>query len=240
MPSAMNILLGAIPGLLWLAYFWRKDKLEREPLHILLRVFFLGACAAFAVAHLRPRLEFWLLPPDLGLAHDLADAFLVTAGGEECFKLLAFTLGALWHADWDEPMDGIVYGAAAGLGFASLENAYYLTNGGDSSLVVARAFTANLAHVLFSSGVGFAFGLAKLRGKLSFAPIGIVGALFLHGVYDLFLFSHPEWSLISLLGVLPLGLGLLGLKMRWSQARSPHAAPSKHNSDSGPPSQMAA
>ena len=228
MPALPHILLGALPGILWMAYIWRKDRWEREPILLLLRVFALGAAAAYIVAHLRPRLELWLLPEDPGIVSDLADAFVVTAGGEELFKLLAFTLGALWHREWDEPMDGIVYGAAAGLGFAALENAYFLSAGGGSGLLLARAFTANLAHVIFSAGLGFAFGMAKLRGSWTPIPLGILGALLAHGAYDLFLFSRPEWNLLSLLGVLPLGLAALALATRWSLRNSPHA-PAQHS-----------
>ncbi len=217
-----DVLLGFAPGVLWLAYFWRKDVWEPEPKLALARVFLLGCAAAWVTTLLRPRLEV-LLPLEEGLTSDLADAFLVTALNEELLKLAAFALGALWLREWDEPMDGILYGTAAALGFASLENAVYLATSDSNSLVLVRAFTANLAHVAFTGGMGFCIGLGKLHGRAILAwTTGIAIAVVLHGVYDLFLFSLPEWNALSLLLVLPLSLALLGLKIRWSHARSPH------------------
>jgi RsiW-degrading membrane proteinase PrsW (M82 family) len=223
--SLSDALLGLAPGCLWLWYFWRKDAWEPEPKLALVRVFVLGCVAGWVVSWLRPRLE-QLLPAEEGLALELADAFLVTALGEELFKLVALALGALWHRQWNEPMDGIVYGAAAALGFASFENAVYVATSTESSLILVRAFTANLAHVAFTAGMAFTIGLGWLRGRaLLFGFAGLVVAVAFHGLYDLFLFSIPEWNLLSLLGVLPVALAILGLKVRYSHERSPFREP---------------
>ncbi len=219
----LDAIVGLAPGCLWMWYFWRKDVWEPEPKLALVRVFLLGAAAAWLVCVLRPRLESAWLPAEAGWRLDLADAFLVTALGEEFAKLAAFALGALWLSEWDEPMDGIVYGTAAALGFASLENAVYVATSESASIVLVRAFTANLGHVAFTAGMGFFVGLGKLRGRAPlFWTIGLAFAVLFHGLYDLFVFSRPDWNVISLLGVLPAALVLLGLKIRWSHARSPH------------------
>lgn len=217
----LDAVVGLLPGCLWLWYFRRKDVWEPEPLAALVRVFLWGALAGWGIAWVRPRLEGFL-PAEPGLWLDLADAFLVTALAEETVKLLAIVAGALWASEWDEPMDGIVYGAAAALGFASFENAVYVATSEQAWLVLARAFTANLAHVAFSASVGFFAGLGKLRGRtLPWMLFGLAAACVPHGLYDLWLFSRPEWNALSLLGVLPASLVLLGLKIRWSSARSP-------------------
>src|ERR1051326_3664445 len=71
--------------------------------------------------------------------------------------------------EFDEPMDGIVYGAVASLGFASLENFLYVA-GDDHSLRVAvlRAFTAVPGHAFMGAVMGYfagqaRFGLAEKR-----------------------------------------------------------------------------
>ena len=219
-PALADLLAGAVPGTLWLLYVYRKDRVAPEPWRLIVRVFALGVAAGWTIALIRPRLELWLMPTEDGPLADLADAFLVTAGGEELAKLFAFALGALWHADWDEPMDGIVYGAAAGLGFASIENAYFLSADGGWSVLAARAFTANLAHLAFSGSLGFAFGLAKLEGRWSWAVGAWLAVVVLHGAYDWLLFAGPTWSPLALLGVLPLALVAVGLKVTWARSRS--------------------
>ncbi len=220
-----QIALGALPGLLWLYWFWFKDRHEREQRRKLLRVFVLGALGALLIAYSRPRLE-WLLPDRTGLRNDLIDAFLVTALAEEIAKLAAFVVGGLWLRQCDEPMDGIVYAASAALGFASVENAFFLVSEGDPRLICVRGFTSTIAHVLFLAPAGFFLVRAKLglgRWRRELATLAVVLAVLLHGSYD--------WILMHSEGPGRLGLGLfmavtiagLGILMRWSQQHSPFA-----------------
>ena len=218
-----QVALGALPGLLWLYWFWFKDRHERESRRKLVRVYLLGGLAALLIAYSRPRLE-WLLPDQLGTRSDLIDAFVVTALAEEVAKLMAFLLGGLWLRSCDEPMDGIVYAASAALGFASVENAFFLASEGDARLILVRAFTSTIAHVVFLAPAGFFLVLAKLRPgrwRRELATLGVVAAVLLHGSYD--------WILMHGEGVGRLGLALfmaatiagLAWLMRWSERHSP-------------------
>ena len=58
--------------------------------------------------------------------------------------------------EFDELMDGIVYGAVASLGFATLENIMYCIDGG-LSVVAIRALTAVPAHASFGAIMGYYF-----------------------------------------------------------------------------------
>jgi protease PrsW len=218
--SVSDVLIAFAPAILWLWYVRREDVKEPEPRLLVLFAFVLGCGAANAVGILRPRLE-GMAPRIPGLGGELLDAFVITATPEELLKLLAVCLASLWSQEWNEPMDGIVYGVAAGLGFASLENVYFLTAFGSPMVVIGRAFTANLAHAAFTGMAAFFVGKARLHYPRG-APLALVGfalAVALHGAYDLFLFSLPKWNLVSLLLILPLALVLLGLKIRWAQIR---------------------
>ena len=223
MTTLQYVLMGLAPGLFWLWYFRRKDDLEPEPRLMVLRVFLLGCASAFLVLFLRP-MYGGLVPDTAGWYREVVDAFVVTALFEELAKVAAFLAGAYFHSELDEPLDGIIYGIAAALGFASVENVVYLFVMEDASVVVLRAFTATLGHVAFTGSIGFFFGLAKFspptkRPFLMAAGLGI-GILF-HGAYDVFLFIEGNTRFLSLLFVLPLTLVLLGLKIRWTRALSP-------------------
>ncbi len=223
MTTLQYVLMGFAPGLFWLWYFRRKDDLEPEPKLLVLRVFLLGCLSAFLVLFLRPTYG-GLVPDATGWQREVVDAFVVTALFEELAKVAAFLVGAYFHSELDEPLDGIIYGIAAALGFASVENVVYLFRMEDASVVVVRAFTATLGHVAFTGSIGFFFGLAKFtrparRCVLMIAGLGI-GILF-HGAYDVFLFMEGETRFLSLLFVLPLTLILLGLKIRWTRTLSP-------------------
>lgn len=216
--------LSLAPALLWLAYMRRKDRYEPEPWIHLFAVLLLGAAAAYAIGWARPRVEHFAALR--GLDGAWGEAFLVTALPEEFAKLAAVACGALWLSEWDERCDGIVYGAAAGLGFASVENVYYLLESQSLGVVVARAFTAELGHVVFTASGGFLLGLAKLapRRRVLCALAALATAVALHGSYDLLLGAGGLAALLALVLLLPLGLVLLALKMRWALARSPYRA----------------
>jgi RsiW-degrading membrane proteinase PrsW (M82 family) len=218
--SVTDVLIAFAPGVAWLWYVRREDVREPEPRLLVLFAFVLGCGAANVIAILRPRIEA-LVPALAGMPGELLDAFVVTALSEEVVKLLAVGLACVWSREWNEPMDGIVYGVAAGLGFASLENVYFLTAAGDPLVVVGRAFTANLAHAAFTGAAAFFLGLARLhyRFGILLAAGGLLVSVALHGVYDVFLFALPAWNLVSLLLILPLALVLLGLKVRWARQR---------------------
>lgn len=221
------VALGLAPGMFWLWFLLRKDRIEPEPRHLVLRVFGLGALAAFAVMTFRPRLDGLLIGVDPA-ALPWLDAFVVTAATEESLKLAALGLGVLWHHEVDEPMDGIVYGGATGLGFATVENVVYVLAVEEPSLALFRGFTATLGHLAFTGSMGFLLGMARLRrrrGRVAAGFLGVLGllvAILFHGAYDLAVLSGGRLGLFGLVVVLPAALVMLAAKMRWSerQARS--------------------
>ena len=215
-------LLGFAPGLFWLWFFRRKDDLEPEPKLAVLRVFVLGCLSTGLILLVRPLLESALFPPDSSPS-PFVDAYVVTALPEELAKLLALFLGAFLWREFDEPLDGIVYGVAAGLGFASVENVLYLIQTGNPWVVVLRGFTATLGHVAFSGLLGWFLARARFSAgpRRYLHPFtGLLVAVVLHGTYNLFLTLGNGPGLLSLLVVLPFGLVFLGLKIRTGRARS--------------------
>lgn len=218
------VLLGFAPGLFWLWFFRRKDDLEPEPPLVVLRVFALGALATVPVLLLRPGLSAWL-PATAGAGRDLADAFLVTAIPEEAAKLAALLAGVGFSREFDEPLDGVVYGVAAALGFASVENVLFLLAATDPWLVVQRAFTATLGHLAFTGVAGWAIGQARfahgLRTRFLLPVAGFALAVLLHGGYDFLLFREGAVRYLALLLVLPLSLAILSIRLRAARARSP-------------------
>jgi len=183
---------------------------------LVFRTFLFGCGAAGLVLLVRPSLDN-LLPLEPPGRRIFADAFLLTAPLEETAKMRAF-----FHRELDEPLDGIIYGLAAGLGFASVENVLYLQVYDDVGIIFQRAFTATLCHAAMSGTVGFFLALAKLRhggAGVLWASFGIVIAIFLHGLYD-YLLSYEHLGFVAIVLLVPLMFTLLGLKIRWARARS--------------------
>ena len=76
--------------------------------------------------------------------------------------------------EFDEPTDGMVYGVVVSLGFATLENIYYVYVLKDyfettsMTLAVVRSFSAIPAHALFGAFMGYNFMKYSLILKIAF------------------------------------------------------------------------
>ncbi|MCA8949807.1 MAG: PrsW family intramembrane metalloprotease [Planctomycetes bacterium] len=217
------IALGFGPSLFWLWLVHRHDDHEREPWSHIVAALALGALSVLGVLWSRP----WLADL-LGPCPPLLETFVLTALNEEVWKIAAM-LPLLCCAELDEPLDGVVYGAACGLGFAGVENVLYAQLGAGFSVPIQRAFTATLLHAACSGSFGFALAMVKLdrggRWRALWPLFGLLLAVTVHGLYDAFLDGDRVRAQVSLFLVLPAALYLLTVKMHWARARSPHYHP---------------
>jgi RsiW-degrading membrane proteinase PrsW (M82 family) len=186
---------------------------------------------AFAVGVVAAWPAYWI---EVGLDHDpwrmtnLGAMFLfwlIVAGlTEECCKFAMFHLGPALTRWYREEYDGILFAAAVGLGFATIENLFYVRDMGMEAARV-RAFTAVPAHAMLGVLLGSYLGMARARARLGWSSMGLplaglLLAIFLHGAYDLLaclaaLGSGPAW-----IGLLLLFGGMLLASVRCAlQAR---------------------
>lgn len=189
--------LAAVPAALWLGYFYLQDRVEPEPKHYVAGVALLGAFVAPPLARFLIDLA---APAGLGggglgpLALDrVVRAVLVVGVAEELAKYLVVRATIYRSPELDEPMDGILYATAAGIGFAAAQNAAMLgADGGHIFLGtgVADAVVATLAHACFGAVQGLAlakakFGGAGARKRTSILLGGLGGAALLNGGFAL-------------------------------------------------------
>jgi RsiW-degrading membrane proteinase PrsW (M82 family)/RNA polymerase subunit RPABC4/transcription elongation factor Spt4 len=107
---------------------------------------------------------------------------------EETAKFLPVYLYIYKRPEFNEVMDGIIYASAASLGFASLENLFYILSFGPS-VMLGRAIISTLGHVLFASFWGYSLGLKKMTGKNT-VLVGLVFAMIAHGVFNIILMAR--------------------------------------------------
>jgi hypothetical protein len=122
--------------------------------------------------------QAWALPLAIPI-------FTLTVGAvEEGTKLLAAWTLARHRREFDEPVDGIVYGCAAALGFAAVENVKYFAAGRMAGTVIAlRAFVSVPAHLFFGAIWGYALG-QKLVSRRASVPLFFALAAVAHGTFD--------------------------------------------------------
>ncbi len=184
------ILVALLPSWLLVRYFMKSDRFP-EPTETVWFIFRKGINVAFLV--LAVVLPLSLLWSPLEQSENIwvasaATAFLSAAIPEEFFKHRVLRKFVANHPDFDEPMDGIVYGAVASLGFATIENVLYCLDGGVGT-ALGRAVTAVPAHAAFGAIMGYTFARRHFAGKENGAwgPALWLSVL-LHGLYDWVLF----------------------------------------------------
>jgi RsiW-degrading membrane proteinase PrsW (M82 family) len=164
----MAIVMAAVPGLLWLVYFYLQDRHEPEPKHFVFGVYLAGAFVAAPMAYFLVDLARPAAGPGASIAtlsgDNLVWAFLIVALAQETSKYVVVRYSVYLSPEFDEPMDGIVYMTAAGIGFATYQNYHYL-QGLDGSVFLsagaANTVVVTLAHACFAGVLGYALGRAK-------------------------------------------------------------------------------
>lgn len=196
------VLLSVLPAVALAGYVWYSDITGAGPLWLLVVTFLLGVLFAnFASVINEVAGRVVVLPlVDQGLSLSAAWIvlfFLVVAPAEELVKLLAVHFRAYRSPRFDSVISGAVYGAIAGLGFATIENAFYITQVveeadgfvetlTDGGVVASVRALAGPGHVIWSAIAGYYLGLAKFNRHHA-GPIvlkGLVLAILFHAVYN--------------------------------------------------------
>ena len=163
-------------------FFYRQDTADKEPISLLATTFALGVVAILPAAWLEMPFRDILISPGSSLARLVA--LIATVGLIEEASKLAALYPAYRSSAWNEPVDGIIYGSTAGLGFAAAENLLYAVTFGVGVLPL-RAVIASLAHASFSGLVGFYLAQVKLRRQSAWIAVyGLLVASVLHGFYN--------------------------------------------------------
>jgi RsiW-degrading membrane proteinase PrsW (M82 family) len=183
---------GIAPGLALLSYFYLKDEYDSEPISVVLRTFMYGALLVLPIMFIQHVLETEHL-----VKSELFDAFISSSLLEEFFKWFILFYAVYQHVEFDEPFDGIVYGVAVSLGFATIENILYLLANGIEH-AVTRALLPVSSHALFGVIMGFYIGKAKFTegSKAKLVLLSLFLPFILHGSYDFILISQENWLLI--------------------------------------------
>ncbi|MCM2531813.1 glutamic-type intramembrane protease PrsW [Neobacillus pocheonensis] len=201
---------GIAPGLALLSYFYLRDEYDSEPISFVLRTFLYGALLVFPIMFI----QHVLMTEDL-IKSELIDAFLSSSLLEEFFKWFILFYVVYQHVEFDEPFDGIVYGAAVSLGFATIENIVYLVANGIEH-AMTRALLPVSSHALFGVIMGFYIGKAKFTegNKAKWIILSLLLPFLLHGFYDFILLSLEHWIFIIFLFMIFLWwFGLRKVKM---------------------------
>jgi RsiW-degrading membrane proteinase PrsW (M82 family) len=209
--SDMAQLLWGVSGLLISTGMWgwvlrRYDRLEPEPIKVLLRVGLWGGLMSVIPAIICNSLGSHFL----GLGGFVADSArritLPLALGsavfiginEETWKFLATLRLVKRLPEFDEPIDGMIYAMTVALGFAAIENVEYMVRFG-TGVLIARSVLSMPIHL--ACGAIWGYGLARARFISREQKYGktvlpyLLAAAGVHAAFDFFLFLRT-WTFL--------------------------------------------
>jgi len=187
----VGLVLALVPALLWLGFFYQQDRLEPEPHHFVAGVFLLALLVADVVGR-RLLNDFFQTREWLSLdsTSALIGYVLVVGFTLEAIKYAVVRFTVYPTREFDERMDGIVYGTAAGLGVATMLNVNFILDSGGAAIssgIIYIVVTA-LAQGAFGGVVGYFLGEAKFVSEpFWWMPLGVTVAAVLNGLFSYFL-----------------------------------------------------
>lgn len=224
------IIIALAPGIFWMWFIYRWDRYQPEPRWLVIRTFLLGMVLVIPIAVIEFLLilggpgtdSFSQIGQGTGSLGNIAyTAFIVAGMTEELGKFLVVRLSIYKSPYFDDSTDGIIYGSAVALGFATLENVGYTFSYG-WEIILARGPISTFAHVLFSVIWSYPLALRKIGYPRAntYLWLGLIGSMIAHGFFDFLLFTQTWYAML----VFPLLAGLalaLFMMLRHSRRVSP-------------------
>jgi RsiW-degrading membrane proteinase PrsW (M82 family) len=202
----LSFFVSSVPILMYIWFVWWLDHHDREPLLLIAVAFFWGAIASIAISLV---FEVLLGLPLLLFGEDVqkvASYVVLAPVVEEVAKsLILFAL--FFHPRFNRILDGVVYGAVVGFGFAASENLmYYISTyfsqgvGIWAIVVILRTMFTSVGHAIFTSITGSGVALMKFSKqrwmRFVFPPLALLGAVVLHSVFN---FGAVMTEMVSLM-----------------------------------------
>ena len=225
-PFALVAFLAALAfPLILLVIFW-LDRYEPEPARYRLAAIGWGSVIAVVLSFALESAAALVA----GNESFASFAFVAPVVEETGKGLFLVTVVLLRRQQIHGLLDGVVYGALVGVGFAFVEDILYylsaLQDGGAPGLtatVVLRGVMSPFAHPLFTSATGLGFGIgltSRSRVKRVVAPVlGFLTAVVLHGIWNGSAFYGTRNFLLAYaLVMLPLLIVIVSVTI-WARSR---------------------
>ncbi len=184
-----GIIMALVPAVVWLTFFYRRDRLEPEPKHLVVQMVILGGLLASALGI--PLVEGvfdvpgWLSSSPAWA--QLLGGFLIVGMIQEFLKYAAVRFSVYYAADFDESIDGIIYTTAVAVGFAAVLNINFVVSSGGVNLGsgAIRMVLTTLAQASFAGVVGYFLGRMKFEKRpLWWMPLGLTIAAALNSLFS--------------------------------------------------------
>ena len=187
-----------VPAIFLLIKVYQLDRMEREPLDLIIQLVVYGMVATALAALIEDVL--------MNQATSKFIAYFGVVGcTEEGLKYLFVNRGTWKSREFKCMFDGIVYCISVSLGFALMENILYVFNYG-LNVAFVRALTAIPGHACFGIFMGVWYGMAKkAEGRAQYAQatlyriLAFLVPVLIHGTYDYLATSDNYWFFLFII-----------------------------------------
>lgn len=182
-----SIVLAVIPAAIWLFLFYVQDQEEPEPSVYVLLMALLGGLLAASIG--QPLINDFFRAPqwlDNNLLTTILGSILVVGFIQEFLKYAGVRFSMYYSTEFDQRMDGVIYGTAIGLGYGTMLNIMTVINNGGVNLgvgVIQIVVTALVQGVL-GGLTGYFLGRNKIDAMpVWWMPLGVTIAAILNGLF---------------------------------------------------------
>ncbi|MBQ7974762.1 MAG: PrsW family intramembrane metalloprotease [Clostridia bacterium] len=170
--SIFLAMAGLLPAIILCVYIFRTDRVEKEPLPLLMKLFFAGALCCFPAAELENIIigvidgVFSQIPitKTVYYVYTAFYYFIGVALVEEGLKWIVLYAVTKNNSEFNCLFDGLIYAIFVSLGFAALENIFYVLEYGWINAFM-RAVLSVPGHMFFAVMMGYYYSLWHITEK---------------------------------------------------------------------------
>lgn len=201
--------LTILPGLAFVYYIYTLDKIEKEPMDLLVKLLGFGALSCIPIVIFELAFEKVILQPYFmpgSLEYIFIEAFIGVAAIEEFAKYYVLKKITWTHPAFNYHFDAILYAVCVSMGFALLENFMYVLDGGVST-ALSRAVISIPGHGVFGIFMGIYYGNAKehlhcmrRQQKDHSLRMALLVPTLMHGFYDFCIMTDDDFMMAIFFG----------------------------------------
>jgi RsiW-degrading membrane proteinase PrsW (M82 family) len=226
----LAVLAGVVPAALYVGALYWLDRYEKEPGLLVTAAFLWGSVPALVLALAAE--VFFRLPPNLipSGALEAAQLGLIAPMLQEALKGVAVLFIAVrYWREFDNVLDGIIYGAVVGFGFAMMGNLIDLVSAfalwgfeGLTAGAVVEGLLYGLDHAFYTAVFGASLGLARLARaswqRWAWPAAGFALAVAVHALHNVLAWNVMGVDAVTV-ATTGAGVALIGLVAAWSLRR---------------------
>lgn len=195
-----------IPSLIILLYIYIKDKIEKEPLFLLIFLFIGGIISAIISSYISITLKNYITflnyqYSNMNIIQIFIKSFIIVATIEEISKWIIMFTCTWKNKNFNHMFDAIVYSTFISLGFATFENILYgyAYSSYGFMPILLRGIISVPCHAAFGIFMGYYLGIAKNSKannknskKNKYIFFSIIYPIIFHFIYDILLINSNK------------------------------------------------